>query len=50
MSNSARWRRLLEWLRDLSDSSDTNSVNYDTLMKKIEEIKRGGQNDKNVTG
>ena len=45
MGSSTRWRRLLEWLRYLSDTSDTDSVNYDTLIKKIEEIKRGGQNE-----
>ena len=39
MSNSSKWRRLMEWVRYLQDTG--GEVNLQQLVDKIAEIKTG---------
>ena len=39
MSNSARWRKLMEWLRYCEDNNI--GITLKELRKKVEEIKKG---------
>lgn len=41
MSNSRRWRELMEWMRYLQDNGLANKLNFEWLQEKVEEIKSG---------
>ena len=41
MSNSGRWRKLMEWMRYLQDNGLADELNFEWLQEKVEEIKRG---------
>lgn len=45
MSNSRRWRTLMQWVRSIEDNEDHWDIKYDKFYRmfkeKIEEIKRG---------
>jgi hypothetical protein len=46
MSNSKRWRRLMEWMRFLQENGLAKELNFEWLQEKVEEIKRGkGEDD-----
>ena len=47
MSNSRRWRKLMEWLSHLQDTGNANHLNFEQLQSKIDEIK-GGELAKNA--
>jgi len=43
MSNSGRWRRLLEWIRHMEETDNTDDITYTSLMDEINSIKKGSE-------
>ena len=41
MSNSARWRKLMQWIQELIDTNEAKNLNFVMLLDKIDRIKRG---------
>ena len=41
MGNARRWKILMEWMRHLQETRQTNKMNFVLLQEKVEKIKRG---------